>query len=113
MTDGSRKDPQSTPMYISNMYIGEDILVHSCLEATLVEISPDVDNKDHEEEDSPSCIGADMTIDEFLIEETDEKKLDDFEEPVVDVVQAMGMDVEDGTVEAAEFWIELHKVLVR
>ncbi len=55
----------------------------------------------------------DTKADRFTVEEeTNEDRPDDLGDPKADVVQASRTDVEDGAVEAPEFWMELKRRLL-
>ena len=75
-------------------------------DSLLVEVRPDVDDEDQDEEREPASVGTDAPADAALIEEeTHEDGTDHLGEPVDEIVQRPGTDVEDRAVVVVEFCV--------
>ena len=69
----------------------------------MVEVRPDVDDEDHEEEDEPAREGAEAACEAALVEEeADRDGPDDLREPVDEVVERASADVEQRAVVVVE-----------
>ena len=71
---------------------------------TLVEVSPDVDDEDQGEKDDPTGESTGAAGEGVSVkEETDEERPKDLREPVEEIVEGAGTDVEQSVVVSIEF----------
>ena len=83
-----------------------DIIIRS----PLVEVSPNVYDEYHHEDDNPSNKGANSSPVPFLVEDdvADEERTKDLSRPVHEIVQSPSTNCEDGSVVIVEFCV-IHK----